>query len=875
MRMTRRSTAGVIGASAFAVLLVAAALATPFVATAAKRRVAAERETATAIVGQTIRVGSANLFARAGGSVKVSWRVLSKPRGAKPTLGATHDGTRTFKTRRPGTYVLRERVAGSDGVFPSVVTVAVRPDDPPIGVSVQTLSDKREAAIWIGDKPVRDTYNRDGIFVDVLERTTRAEVEPGTVARDRDGIEKLMGIADKWSKAGDIAQGHLMIVSGPSGVYPNDVEPLDKLAQFLGATKFTEAERKRLSDGAPFSIVGIPGGAPDSAWVRIGEKGALATGDITGYLQYSQVIRRYDYVNPQRPTFDTQAQGRLAGRNVIRVGDKTYEATLPAGVSDGFQILALNRQTLDKIANVAVETNTAPAVNNQQNTVASALAEIGRTNPAPLVFIQSIGNPKALRKGWAIGANEIQKLGGTRLVFNAIDGQRHYALVGSSARPEGAIELSALTGDDRLVGGLARGHDMGFAPVAAGPPGGINPELMSMAYQPRVAFPALNTAEEKAAQTYLGKESTVCAADAHACDVRRVYYEDRVAQLATDEERMRAVTWPGPDKGLGRTAKVFDEVKAQLLKEIKAAHDDREYFDALADVFGKSAQSGRVKLDDITKSIYEDLKPPPSGVSHTSVLEVLSKIASLSGALPPPGGTLGKGVATALGIVAYLSRPSGGPLLADQFKTSADDLVNQFQQRMFSAESRLTDLSSLFVSDYGKLMDLAGKLRSPEWKLDPTAAALNDISLATRRWFAQTLLPQAYPWLIRGTPPPTGPGDANGLSCAPKSGVYQAHPWKKQPALAQIRATEGWEDNGTPIVPTFFFSKRGVDLGPGQPWILDDLSPSQQVAELMFGRVTEGDKGPLGLQRLEVLSPRVFGTLLRGNDTAKLCDLPQ
>lgn len=856
--------------AAGAAVLVLVVLVVPLSASAAKQRTSLRHQTQTATVGETVRIGSRSLFGQAGTHPTVSWTLLSEPHDARPRLGRTEQGTRNFETTRPGTYMYSERIVGTGHSYRNLLTVNAVPNDPPIGVTVQTLSDDPRGAIWVDGKPAPNTQFANGIYVDVLARSDRQEVEAGTVPRDIGGIHHLMSIAEKWEKRSPAA-GYLMIISSKIGVHPNDIGAFDQLAQRIGVPKLSETQRARLVAGAPWSIIGIPGGAKDSAWVNVGEKaGSPRAGDITGYIEYSTATDRYDYVSPDRPTFDTNAQpGRFMS---MTVAGRTYTIYTgrgkpwPCPCPDGYHILALNPYTLDSIQNDFVSSG---------DRLASVLEHVAHdVHPAPLVFVQSVGNPTSHGKDWAKAADAIQSLGGARLVFlNNHTSHHHYALVGRTGSAASAVEFSS-NGEVRLEGGLARSHDMSFLPSAGGPAGGLHPGLISMAYQHLQPFPAFSTPEERAAEIDLGFKTEMCDSRSH-CNPRTVYYTAPVELLVAYEGRLRDESWPGPGHGMGDTPAVFDAVKAQLIKEVKAAEVVRKYFETLQKVFQKSNQD-RVNFTEIGNALRAEVSAPPGGLTTADQLELASKITALGSAVSGDAGAFFKGASTAFALLSWVSRKQGGPLLADQLHATAENLGQSFQERMYEADAHMDDLARLFVSDYGKLMDLREKLKLDGWKLDATKlnVAVSDLTLAARQWFAQQLLPVGFPWLIHVTPPPPeGPDSANGLSCGGINAAdqyAQLHPWKRQPAGAQIRyAINGFRDNGLYTFGVFFFSKRGE----GFYWTRGNLSPSEELTNLLFGRRTDPTTGPLELDPLELLSPKVFGVVLQAKDTADDCNL--
>ncbi len=822
------------------------------------------------LVGQTVRVNPPFSVGAPGGKT-FRWRIVKAPRGSHASLISPHSATPRFRADRNGTYVLTETVTRAGKASIARVTVDVRPDDAPIGVPLETNdSFKSDGAIRIDGQGVKDTVSRhDGIFYAVLERGTRAVVESATVQRNGTGVQRLVAIAKQWSGT----DGYLMIVGGPAGVPQEAFLELDRLTNLLGAGTLTADDHARLKAEARFSIIGIPGGAPDAAWVNIGGRAGKDNppGDIIGFLAFNPATEFYDYVNPERPTFDTQASGPLTGRNIITVDHRPYQTSLPAGFTDGFQVLVLDSVTLEELANVALPTNGPGDVAAQQRdlparigALAGAKGDLGRP---PLVIIQSIGRPKGQSVGWAYTGDWIQRLGGTRLVFDALDGTRDYTLVGSLDAGRAAVEAGTTTGDARLVGVLARTHDMGFKPTLAGPPGEVNTDMIDMAYQAPKPFPAFDTPQKRAAETYIGKQIHLsgCSEDVQTCPIRKHYYQDTKDALFQAEIELTSRRLDCPGEGQSSYCRdAYDPVRVQLEAEFSAVIRVRNYFAALRTPFDMAAEKGRVDLEKVSTPIYNAVNPPLYDNVTANNLDFASKVASIGGAAPPPAGNIAKAISVSLGFAASATRKNGSPVLANKVKVRAGELAKQFQQQMFDAEQSTKPLELLFVSDYGKLMGIADKILTKDWTLNGDEASLNRIDLAARRWYAEQLTPVAYPWLLAAyPPPPAGPGSANGLSC-PGGLTSGLHPWSSEPAKAQFRTIEGWNPDGSPFRLIFFFSTS--------IFATSSPSPAQAVADLLFDPVN-ARTGALGLDRLQFLSPRVFGKLRYAIDTHYWCNL--
>ena len=214
-------------------------------------------------------------------------------------------------------------------------------------------------------------------------------------------------------------------------------------------------------------------------------------------------------------------------------------------------------------------------------------------------------------------------------------------------------------------------------------------------------------------------------------------------------------------------------------------------------------------------------------------------------------------------------------MLANPIQVRADELARQLKERIGQAADSMTTQARIIVSDYGKLTEVNRLLPTAQWKLpsDPKEA-LPGIRLAFQRQFAEALVPVAYPVLIRGTPPPLGPADANGVTCTvtnPTTGRDDyVQPWHFEPKNAQLRAIQGWGSDSQPYSPVFFFSR--------QPHIDGDITRSdrntisQSGADLLFNPVNP-TTGSLGINRYEFLSPKYFGPLQNANQNTGRCSL--
>jgi hypothetical protein len=759
--------------------------------------------------------------------------------------------------------------SGGFGVHAGHDANAARPNDPPIGVPLQTLTTNPDGGVLLDAKPVPYTYDRNGIFVVAINRATRAIVESGTTPRYPVGLTQLTDISKQYSGT----DGYIMIVSSSKGVDPSAIGQLNGLARGLGAPDFSAQDLSKISSGLPFSIVGIPGGAANSAWTNVAQKANDGlNGNITGYLQYNTKDNLYGYVNTDLLTFNTQASSGPMS-NTISFAGKNYPVSLAGAFNAGFDVMGVDGLTGQVLSEgYGSGTNGSGYDTQYQQAFAEVIKQtidlnVPRSSGRPvLVFIQSISHPAGVAPGWSNAANLIASLGGNPLDLLKLDGTSGFSFVGSVTSKGAAVEASDVSGQPGpLVGVLARTHDYTYQPVIAGPAGGINTDLISITNQAPQAFPPF-TPSQSAAETAIGRELRLCS-DSGPCSVRNAYYlsyQDDWGVLLTQLGRL---TYPTTAKDY--SSPDFDAVKVQLEKEFAAVARVKTYFTALQAPFLGASQGDRLDLKSIGDAVYNSVAPPPGNTATPYLLGLLGKIAALGGILPPPANGIAAGVSASFALGAYLTQPDGAPVLADVVRLRADQLVGAFKSRMDTAAANLVHVALVDVSDYGKLMAVYDHLNQPGWQLpsDP-AESITAMTLGVKQWLAQQLVPVAYPWLIRANPSVSagGPKTANGVTCkAVEAGYFETwNTWINQPANAQYQAVDSWGPAGK-VTSLFWFSRT--------PQITEERSnaPTQALADLLFNPPNPRT-GTLGLNPVTFYTPQVFGPVHLANNGGSSCN---
>lgn len=822
---------------------------------------------AAVVVAQRTRLGNRTGLAapragNAGARHALRWRIVTRPKGAKARLSGRTAARPTLHAHTAGSYRLRLTSSlGGRAVSHDTVVVDVRPDDPPIGIPFQTHgSVGGRRGILLDGRLIADTDSFEEVNYAVIDRETRAVMTSGHVARQSSPVFAVLKRLQSYASD----DRYLAVIAGQRGL-SRDTGGQSILRAFADLTRTREMmqfEADAVLNGSPFAYVGVIGGQAETGTFR-SPWGTIdpALANIGGYLKRSSITKRYEFVSPERPTFDTQVDPRATTSNAMIVDHRQYNAPLGTGITAGFQLVSLDPWTF-QATSVVLPTNATDT--SKDAGLAQAAADTLRgalDNPRwPIIFLQSIGRPNAHTASWNGFADQIERLGGSRYLVNALDGRHSYALVGRVHSASPTAEASSLKDEPgQLIGSLARSRTSHFDVVLTDANSGLKTNLIDMAFQAPRGFPAFNGAGQQAAYTQIGKALRFCGASATSCDLRKAYWDDYQAAWGQKSTDLAAMAYPDDARGFSRDD--FAAVKRQLAKEISAVNTVKTYFDALTRPFARS--SGGVTGIDIGalgNEMANAIDPPPDSATTGWTLGLISQVLKVGTIAPAPASNIASGVSGVFAVAAHLADESGKPILATQIRTRTDQYVATLAKRYELAERALNDTALMFVSDYGKLIDATEHIdddwRLPSSDLDQLAA----MRLAAKRELALSVTMAAYPRLIRGTPPPLGPGDANGLSCYFLPDYTQQHPWSRQPRGMQIVATEGFNGNGTPIRPAVFVTTWEGD------------SP-KDVSGILFGTARAGTSG-LGLSTYDLFTRKVYGTLFHANDTASSCDLP-
>jgi hypothetical protein len=750
------------------------------------------------------------------------WRIVGAPKGSTARLRSASGSFPTLAPDRAGVYEVRVSVrarrpapasgtgardavasSGSStltGVSNDTATVTVKPAIPPFGVKLETLVLNQEDSVRLGGSEVAATpFSFNRINYVVLDRRTLRVAQSGSVEAGVAGMKDLAATIDGY--AGSL--NYLVVLNWNwfTGDIDADRNAFDALLQQIGAQKLTDQERQEIrthvyARGESGSAVGVAGAPAGSAFVKLsGPDQDTVLGGMSGYLRLNGVTEKYDFVFTDAADFDTETNQTSTDDSpaqlTVKVGDRTYTKPNPGGGASGFHLVVLSAKSLADYDDGVYATNSASGAEQtgEVERLAGDLVFAAYSPTRPLVFLQAFGAPHGNDAAWDLVARLVERLGGTRQVFDAMnaadpralngeDPKRKgpYAFVGRAGSTAPLAEASySLNGDPgRLAGVLMRGHDGGYEPMLAGPPdregeSAVNTELIQIADQPPqpASFPAfkdtngnpIDAASAEAVQKFLGGPTItgLCAPGPSECDIRKSYYEsytDNWASVQNDLSNATEHKCSGSHEGF--TESQCQGIASQLRDEVSMVAKVQQYFGPLGlqRPFGAAGATALANLNSISQEVKEAVEPPENKNTTSSALEVLSEVVHLGGALA--GGEKVERIASilgpALGLTAYFTESDGEQnLIGPQITTTASKLGVELTARYNAAGSNLDDLGRLIVSDYRKLTEVAGKINrppvgaEPDWRLGNIGIATNELTEAAKRTIYERLLPLAYP----------------------------------------------------------------------------------------------------------------------------------
>jgi hypothetical protein len=783
----------------------------------------------------------------------------------------------------------------------------VTSDIPPVGERLETLPGEAgrnlASSMLLDGKPIPGTGHTDSsnplINYAVIDRHSLEIKASGSVVADVPGMQSLDTIVDGYS---GLLDDFVVVNWAPfKGDVEADRNALDTLLQKIGAQKLTASQRQAItnwgagSEPLTGSAVGVAGAPAGSAFVTFGDSSLstydrFPTGGMSGYLRLNGATEKYDFVFTDPVEFDTEANQTATDDSpaqlTIKVGDASYTKPNPGGRVSGFHFLMLSPKSLKPAPelfanNFVFVTNAADGAERpgEVQRLVDQLQDAVAFNR--LVILQAFGAPHGNDNLWDQAAKQIELLGGTRQVFEAMNAVDPRALNGEDAKRKGPYAFVGIVGSSaplaeasysldglpgRLRGVLMRARNGLYEPMIASPPHSdgqptVNTELLHITNQAPQPFPAfkdadgrpIDPAQADAVQKFLGEDVTaVCTKDAAVCDFRKLYYQHYGVDWslwagALDDAKDRCAN---PPAGSNFTVAQCQGMLAQLSREVTMVAQVKHYFgpEGLQLPFGATGTTALADLNQIAQEIKDAVAPPPGDNTTSNVLTAMSYLLLAAAKFPNPAAPAAVVLGTlnaAFGAGGYFTRSNGSPdLIGPKITTTASNLGVELTDRYLQAGNNLDDLGQLIVSDYGKLTAVASKVDAdPAWVLPSNMGeAKNELRRAAKQTIYQSLVPLAYPVMYDLG----GVGNARDWECIRAAFfLVDKHLFADQPDGAQFVGRFPGDWNPLIAVAAVHATGNGTSARiPGVP---------ESIVAALFNPV---DTGGLGLNKLQFYSPR-------------------
>ncbi|HEX8752614.1 MAG TPA: hypothetical protein VF731_04280, partial [Solirubrobacterales bacterium] len=809
-------------------------------------------------VGETVRLDGADSMPSPGQrGLAFSWRVLGSPSGqvgqaARSALRQASSAEPTFRPPSAGIWTLEVSVrAGSGGVSRDTVTVNAAPADPPIGASLETLA-SAGGAINVAGKPLEGT-GAGGVTLSYgfLDRSNRMPATSCLTSVPRTGNvpATAAGVKTLEKLLADCPEDrYLLILDSARGV-GGVADAVAGLLAKIGSGPLSAADRSALSERA-FSAIGVPGAPAGGAFLNLGQQTSTnaakprRVGALSGYLEQGTATKEYGFVFPDYVSYNTHASS-TATSNTMTIGANSYSATLPEG-SAGFHLVIVDPASLrvlteappapweeESDVNVAWPTATGNPAEDQK--LLEGLAGYIRQNVFErpgLVFLQSIGNPKPTAPAWDEVAKLIEELGGSRTVFDELDGSGGYAFVGGAgvAGPlVSSVPLTRNPSEGQLSGVLLRTRRAGFTPGPTEQGSGAGAELLRIAFQPSQPFPAFASAGEKAADAYIARQLFGETVD--PADVRAQYYLHWGVDWVNKNQQMKSeVPYPGEAK-CGCKQAEFDAVKARLGQEITKLADVKQWIGRMEGALDPSQSA--FNLVEISRKISEQVRPPDRPTTALGYEMLAGVFQLVSKASPEASGPASAAAAMMNFFAGIMTAGDGGPVLGE-ISSKTSELGSKLFDRFELARTGLNGAGMIVASDWGKLQALA-KLATGAWRIDDPTVIRTVVNKSSKRWFYAELMKTA--WVMWELPV----GNAREWDCLVGNADAWAtkYPFASEPESGQYRAATGIQSSLKPStivralgVRTTFQYRKSVEDDSARPPAAELTNPLFEAANL-------------------------------------------
>ena len=766
-------------------------------------------------VGRAVRLdGRKSLKTRKSARLRYRWRVVRKPGGAKPKLLRATSSRPLLVPDRNGTYVLRltvrergRRLASTDNV-----TISGKPDDPPIGVTIDTIPGPGKL-VTVAGAPVTPKGKVEPVQAVVVDRTSRAIVTTRTFdPRDSKSMKSLQGLIAPY----DLTK--LIILTGGARQITLSSKQAKALMGVLKSIGATDRGLSPMSDyglsRGQWTVIGANGFPVGSANQNIRAYPGGTHGTLTGRLAVGSA--GYTFGSADFVSFDTSAPGSTKAFNRMEVGSAHYDSGVFGANQSGLHVLLLDQDSLAEIKNLTIVTNSpgGPAeeqARNGLNELRSLLANARNGHGPPLIaFVSAIGDPgpegdpdlpggqtnhwfelaSAIAVDPAKGPGGSNTFGGTRDVFTSQRGG--YALVGGTNLPgysssETSTRLSKQPA--RLQGRLSRNRQSQWAARHWTLDGSIDPTMFSLAWADPKPWPATGPGYD-AANRYITGLLLGSGSGADLTDFRRNYRLHPTRFTDGEQSDMVArLTTPGKTDYVqcpsGRSDFTEDQCKAvrsAFADEIlKVSAVIKSFSDQQLVLVAASAKTSTL-ASDVMQQIKTKFIPPPKPAETDWYLFSAAMFdigAEIGGEIPGVGLAFGL-MSAGMEIASVFSNSSdaGSPELPlpDRIEADGAKLAKEIDDAITHTHDELGFVRDLMLSDPDKLNKAAENVKNGGWDFERPDLSQKvgqglTASAAQQLWGG--LLPLGYPYLHQLFSSRVGDHPGCGHN-APASTYYQA-----------------------------------------------------------------------------------------------------
>jgi hypothetical protein len=672
---------------------------------------------------------------------------------------------------------------------------------------------------------------------------------------------------------------------------------LSKSREGLGTPHEFNRNGKLVTDpgvGGKVSVIGVPGMARGEAQARVvydDDGGAPGAGALNGYLTPDQ-YNNFKWLPSERIPFDLRAGSAppTSPTNTITVGDEKYETSLPQGASGGYQVLILDRRTLQPRGGAkAFDVSASQSVQASHDALKAMHDHIAANmREGDLLFVVSLGAPSAHVESWTVApalsdlAGLISEAGGTRNNFVwALRNHFPYALLGRGSvgqlNGEEAIAEGSSGQGTRLRGALMIDQVSVFGPRDTSGLTGVHDGLIrELLKSPSTEWPLSHDPEALAALSYIGSQIRQLGPDPRTAYVNKLDWDSITGKVKEE-------SYPGPGHRfctkvpIGHRCPSFERAKAEMVKEMRLVANVRTYLANVSEPFSSDALVSWAALGSIGETIQKAASAEPNDKVLSLVLDVVGGILDVI-PLAFPEALVVQSVIAEVVAVAYATsveywtqNRKGGS--NDEVQTTASRLGLEMAERFKDAKLGFWKMGNVIVTDPAKLQ-MVGSIANCnpvhnnscpyEWAWTPGVETRTSSALlrGTEASFYEELMPLGFP-SYRLEPAPDeiiiDESETIPWPSAPSINSFRCglnYPFRYRNNLATIVLQDATYTPESSTYSTQAFrpyfayaigAKKGVDILHPSP-----AAPPQSILDRMFDPVDPGgepSKGGLGINR--------------------------